>query len=145
MTASSDLRIGDAERDATIDLLGRHFVDGRLTRLEHEERTEAALRARTQTQLDALLADLPDLDRPRGDQAPVPARLGPPWSTPWLWPLPLLVMVLFVVGAAAHGAPPVLPLLVLAVVVVRMGRRRGAARAHGYSPHRHGWTEHRHH
>jgi hypothetical protein len=123
-----DLRIGDAERDATIDLLGRHFVDGRVTRLEHEERIEAALRARTRSDLDALLADLPDLRaRERESARPVVHRASA------RWPLPLVLLAFLVVGVALHGGP-VVPLVVLVLVVSRLARHRHGA--HGWGPPR---------
>jgi hypothetical protein len=56
------MRIGDAERDAVIEQLNQHYAAGRLTQLEHEERTSLALTARTAADLDVLLADLPPLD-----------------------------------------------------------------------------------
>lgn len=73
---SSALRIGDAERDRAIDMLREHYAAGRLTKLEHEERTELALRARTGADLDALFADLPlpdpaDVDVMRRRRRPV--------------------------------------------------------------------------
>lgn len=64
-TLTSDLRVGDAERDQALSELGRHFAEGRLTPLEHEERSSAAIAARTQTDLDALFADLPILENRR--------------------------------------------------------------------------------
>lgn len=54
-----DLRIGDAERDATMTLLREHFAAGRLTLDELGERIDDALAAKTQSQIDALLFDLP--------------------------------------------------------------------------------------
>jgi len=54
-----DLRIGDAERDVTMTLLREHFVAGRLAFDELTERIDAALVAKTQRQIDRLLADLP--------------------------------------------------------------------------------------
>jgi uncharacterized protein DUF1707 len=54
-----DLRIGDAERDAAMAHLREHFVAGRLTFDELTERIDAALLAKTQRQIDRLLADLP--------------------------------------------------------------------------------------
>jgi Flp pilus assembly protein TadB len=56
---SAALRIGDAEREAAISSLTSHFAEGRLTQVEHEERTELALNARTGRDLDVLFADLP--------------------------------------------------------------------------------------
>jgi len=61
---NDSLRIGDAERDAAIAALARHFADGRLTQDEHEERIARALRARTGADLGVLFADLPRLDQP---------------------------------------------------------------------------------
>jgi Domain of unknown function (DUF1707) len=73
-----DLRIGDAERDIAMTQLREHFVAGRLTFDELTERIDAALIAKTQRQVDRLLADLPRPPRPpraaRPDAAlPVPA------------------------------------------------------------------------
>jgi hypothetical protein len=56
-----ELRIGDAERDAAMDQLREHFAAGRLTLDELTERIDGALAAKTQTQIDALMADLPQL------------------------------------------------------------------------------------
>jgi hypothetical protein len=56
---TTTLRIGDAEREAAISSLTSHFAEGRLTQVEHEERTELALTARTGRDLDVLFADLP--------------------------------------------------------------------------------------
>src|SRR5215470_17475205 len=54
-----DLRIGDAERDAAMAQLREHFVAGRLTFDELSERIDATLTAKTQRQIDSLMADLP--------------------------------------------------------------------------------------
>jgi hypothetical protein len=54
-----DLRIGDAERDAVMAQLREHFVAGRLTFDELTERIDVALTAKTQRQIDRLMADLP--------------------------------------------------------------------------------------
>jgi hypothetical protein len=59
--AGYDLRIGDAERDVTIAKLREHFAAGRLTLEELTERIDGALAAKTQGQIDALIADLPRL------------------------------------------------------------------------------------
>jgi Domain of unknown function (DUF1707) len=54
-----DLRIGDAERDAAMVQLREHFAAGRLTFDELTERIDLALAAKTQGQIDRLMADLP--------------------------------------------------------------------------------------
>jgi Domain of unknown function (DUF1707) len=56
-----DLRIGDAERDATMTQLREHFAAGRLTLDEVTERIDLALAAKTRGQIDGLMADLPQL------------------------------------------------------------------------------------
>ena len=73
-----DLRIGDAERDVAMAQLREHFVAGRLTFDELSERIDFALTAKTQRQIDRLMADLPRPPRPsRATRAepdvPVPA------------------------------------------------------------------------
>jgi hypothetical protein len=65
-----DLRIGDAERDAITLQLREHFAAGRLTIDELTERIDAALTAKTQRQIDALMADLPKMPTPRRPAAP---------------------------------------------------------------------------
>jgi Domain of unknown function (DUF1707) len=70
-----DLRIGDAERDAAMAQLREHFVAGRLTFDELTERIDVALTAKTQRQLDRMMADLPRPPRVRRTEPadPVPA------------------------------------------------------------------------
>jgi len=68
-----DLRIGDAERDAAMAQLREHFVAGRLTFDELSERIDAALTAKTQRQLDHLMADLPRPPRVHRAEPALPA------------------------------------------------------------------------
>jgi hypothetical protein len=49
----------DVERDWTIECLGRACSEGRLTLGELEQRVEAALAARSRSELEVLIADLP--------------------------------------------------------------------------------------
>jgi hypothetical protein len=73
-----DVRIGDAERDATMVQLREHFVAGRLRLDELTERIDAALTARTQRQIDALMADLPRPPRTaRSSGGSRGSRVGP--------------------------------------------------------------------
>ena len=55
----SELRAADNDRRRVLAQLERHFVDGRLTSDEYDERVGLALAARTFGDLDALLRDLP--------------------------------------------------------------------------------------
>jgi hypothetical protein len=56
------IRASDADRDRTAALLREHHAAGRLTMEEFNERMDAALNAKTLTELDDLLADLPVID-----------------------------------------------------------------------------------
>jgi hypothetical protein len=60
-------RVGNAERDRAVALLGEHWRAGRLDPAEHELRVTRAKAAVTRADLDALFADLPE-----GPQAPAP-------------------------------------------------------------------------
>ena len=70
-----DVRIGDAERDAVMAQLREHFAAGRLDLDELTDRIDSALAAKTQRQIDVLMADLPRLARPARAQ---PERSAPP-------------------------------------------------------------------
>jgi Domain of unknown function (DUF1707) len=55
-----ELRVGDRERRATDDRLRAALDDGVLTLVEYDERTKDCWAARTQHDLDVLVADLPE-------------------------------------------------------------------------------------
>ncbi len=57
--AYGGIRIGDAERNEAVRLLGEHFEAGRLSQDEHSERVDKALQATSRKDLDALFTDLP--------------------------------------------------------------------------------------
>jgi len=77
MRSDSRIRASDADRDRVASLLQEHHAAGRLTADEFAERIDAALRARTLGELDALLADLPHIDL-RGYQLPDASLRRPP-------------------------------------------------------------------
>ncbi|MFI5729137.1 DUF1707 domain-containing protein [Kribbella sp. NPDC051587] len=101
-----DMRIGDAEREEAVRRLGEHYESGRLTADEHSERVEAALRAKTKSELGAVFTDLP-----LEEQAEAP-RKGRPVGSPFgKVPRPLLVAlgvvaVLASVACAVFGGHP---------------------------------------
>jgi hypothetical protein len=88
-----DLRVSDAERSATVDLLRRHHAEGRLETAELEERIERSYAAKTRGELDAPIADLPGArSRRRTRQRPV-----------WI-PFPLVAIALLAaVAIGTHG------------------------------------------
>jgi hypothetical protein len=100
---SGPVRIGDAERDEAVSALGDHFVAGRLTREEFDERSDLATRARYDGDLDPLFADLPD----PAALARVPRAWSPgfrPGPPPLAWLVPVLLIGM-VVTAVALTAP----------------------------------------
>ena len=71
MSAQDDsMLVSDAERDATLKILGDNAAVGRLSMDELEDRCDRALTARTRGELTALTKDLPD------DTALVSSRAG---------------------------------------------------------------------
>jgi uncharacterized membrane protein len=119
---SPELRLGDAERQQALDALGEHFAQGRLTREELDERSDAVWSAKTHGDLSPLFADLPVGRAPRPERSRMQGRPGPrPFPGPFLRPLlvPLFV-VLVVLTVLTH-----LPLVLLAVALwFVLGHRR---------------------
>jgi Domain of unknown function (DUF1707) len=68
------IRASDRERDAVVQRVQDAFAEGRLNDDEFDERSRAALTARTHADLDALLADLPAAPTAPG---PAPELPGP--------------------------------------------------------------------
>jgi hypothetical protein len=64
MTPGPDLRVGDAERDATAERLRESYAEGRLTLDEFNERLNAALAATTERELSLVTRDLPHATAP---------------------------------------------------------------------------------
>jgi hypothetical protein len=74
-----ELRVSDAEREATVVRLREAGGEGRLTLEELAERVEAADAARTRGELDALTADLPESTAWRDGATPDVARKERRW------------------------------------------------------------------
>ncbi|HET6950617.1 MAG TPA: DUF1707 domain-containing protein [Acidimicrobiales bacterium] len=86
MVDRGDERIGDAERDAAVDLLRTHTGAGRLTLDEFEELVGDVYAARTRAELHAVLDDLPAGVAPPPAAAPGAAAATP--ATPPVTPPP---------------------------------------------------------
>jgi hypothetical protein len=73
-----ELRVSDAERADVADRLSKHYSDGRLDQAEFNERLDRAMKAKTQSDLSGLFADLPATEDPgkevRQHSAPPPRR-----------------------------------------------------------------------
>jgi len=114
-----ELRIGDQEREAAVSALGEHYVAGRLTKQEFDDRSAVAWKARTNSDLAPLFVDLPPLH-----QAGRPSTRQPSTATP-AWPaspsprrsggfrVPVLPMVLIIVGLVMLTDGWAIPLLIL--------------------------------
>jgi hypothetical protein len=63
-TGYSNIRVGDAEREATASQLRDHYADGRLTLDELNERLDQTFAAKTRADLNAITRDLPMTARP---------------------------------------------------------------------------------
>jgi hypothetical protein len=66
--AGTGMRVSDADRAVVADRLAQHFGDGRLDKAEFDHRLDRALRAKTRSDLIALLSDLPEGLGPIGDE-----------------------------------------------------------------------------
>jgi hypothetical protein len=64
MATGFNVRIGDADREATAAQLRDHYADGRLTLDELNERLDQTFAAKTKNDLDVVMRDLPHVPRP---------------------------------------------------------------------------------
>ena len=114
MAIRKDVRVSDAERDSAAAALQEHFVQGRLTLDELQERLNSVLSARTYGQLDDVFADMPNL--PPRPAVPEPAELP--------------------VFPARYAAVAIM-IIVMAVwlVVVAWFSQRGYGYGYGVPPH----------
>jgi hypothetical protein len=119
------LRIGDTERSTAVEQLNDHYAAGRLTRLEHDERVDFALAAKTQADLLVLFADLPQ-SHPGEMQRRRRHRGIPMFGVPLLGALIVLMFVALAVSTVVIlvKALPVLFLVLAGVIAFRIMRHR---------------------
>jgi hypothetical protein len=86
MATGYNVRIGDADREAIAAQLQEHYADGRLTLDELNERLDQTFAAKTKTDLDVVMRDLPHVARPFTD-APAAGFGNTAWQGP-AWPGP---------------------------------------------------------
>jgi hypothetical protein len=168
MASQSYMRVGDAEREATVSELREHFASGRLTQEEFDERLSQAFAAKTRAELDSVLRDLPSV-RPLAATAPPRSGYG---SGAWsgsaggpgpsagtgprmgiftgamaaLWSALLVFSVLdFGFGFGGGGRPIAVVLFLAALAMLRrlvlgriFGRRRGGGGPRGKGGRRRG-------
>jgi len=125
------IRIGDAEREAAISSLTSHFAEGRLTQLEHDERTSLALNAKTGRDLDVLFADLPR----RADATPATRRPSRGFRIERLMQPLFAAFFIGVTIFVVLNLLPTIALVILAIVACRLlfgFRRHHWYRAQGW-------------
>jgi hypothetical protein len=133
----ADIRISDADREAVVEFIKRHYAVGRLSDAEMSARVDAAYAARYESQLERLTWDLPDLPPERAlARRPAARALGPAAALgglavggvavasllpPELWAMlvPLVLMLLFTV------APLAVPVLAVLWLVRGLGASPG--------------------
>ena len=161
MASGFEMRVSDAEREATAAELREHYASGRLTLDELNERIDRALAAKTRGDLDALMRDLPSA-RPGGTgfAGAQAGGTGPTWdgaSQAWAGPgkragqaigamvvmfVAMSVLLLFgflAVFGLGPGRPIGVVLLLAGLAMLRrliFGRRR---RMRGCGPRRRRW------
>ncbi len=114
------MRAGDKDRQRVVELLGKHFGEGRLAVEEFDERVVRAHAAVYLDELPTLTADLPHepAARPRATRRPLPV---PPVV------VVLLVMLLAssLVSAAIQGVPA---FFIVVLLFLLLRRRRWSRR-----------------
>ncbi|MBV8987023.1 MAG: DUF1707 domain-containing protein [Solirubrobacterales bacterium] len=111
-----ELRAADRDRDAIADILREEHVAGRLESEEFQERIDRCYSAKTYSELDGLIADLPA--EPRAH----------PRSRPPRWPALALVPVLIALLVLSQGRLlwVAIPLFFFVVRPGLLGSRGGA-------------------
>lgn len=123
MAADEWMRAADRDREEAVEILREAYAEGRLDQAELDERTDAALRARTWGELRRLTADIP----PPAPGADLPSAAVRPSGQPLVRrAVSLSTLVLtavfacVVIGAAARNIMVVaLAVLVGSAVAIR--------------------------
>jgi hypothetical protein len=116
------VRIGDAERDRAVSQLSEHFVAGRLTQGEFEERSEQVTRARYSDDIEPVFDDLPapaELQVAQPSRPVAARRAGPP---PQFLMIAPFLMIGLVVSSIALTAPWLLWGFFWILLISGMGR-----------------------
>jgi hypothetical protein len=105
MTDTPEVRASDADREAVVNRLSGHGAAGRLDAEELEQRTAAALGARTVGELAVLESDLPATQAPRPARSAHGARIPPLGRFRVYLPVIALLVVIWAVTGADYFWP----------------------------------------
>ena len=94
MAGTGDFRVGDAEREAVAAELREHYAQGRLSLDDFQRSLDASFVAKTRSDLDQLISDLPHTHARRA------GRCRPPDQAPGISTAAALA------PAGADGVPP---------------------------------------
>jgi hypothetical protein len=100
-TSYAGLRISDAERAEVADLLARHYGDGRLDQAEFNQRLDQAMQAKTYSDLDGIMVDLPRTDAEASEAPKATERRR--HQHRHLRPLVLTVFIVIAAATVAHA------------------------------------------
>jgi hypothetical protein len=129
------MRVSNAERTEVADRLAKHYGDGRLDEEEFNERLDRAMKAKTQADLHALFADLPD--QPSQPTVEEPREIVPQrHRRPLIARVAFLVLLVLLVSAVLHtvtvpfwglwgfglGGGVFMPWLLIAIIVFLVWR-----------------------
>ena len=149
MATNPGIRASDADRDKIVTALRENLAEGRLTTEEFDERLDKALAAKTQGELEGLMADLPGTgisqragaspDRAEDNPPSRRGRFYPARRTAWgmLFMLGVLVVVIWLFSGAHASLSFLWVVAALAVLIVarqimgprpRSGRRSARRR-----------------
>jgi hypothetical protein len=155
MATGYNVRVGDADREATAAQLREHYADGRLTLEELNERLDQTFAAKTKADLNTVMRDLPQAPRPTagmpyggtGWQGPMVTRPGQDYGQDsghgqqqrgpgafapvmgLVWLCVIFGSLILFGGFGGGGRPLAIVLFLAALALVRrligLGRRRG--------------------
>jgi hypothetical protein len=119
-TAKLELRASDVERERASSILRTNAAEGRLDMKELEDRLGVAYSARTRSELDALLEDLPHARSKRPRDFPIHRAI-------YLWVIAGMVL-LWAIGGSGYFWP-MWPAFGWGIGLLAHGSSRGACRS----------------
>ena len=131
MSRHGAIRASDADRDQIVDRLHRASTEGRIASEELEHRVSIALKAKTYSELEATVADLPRLRTRSGNGLERRRSVGS-WVVSSARTNPMLLLLMIPVLAVAMAV--VVTITVLWAVLMLLVMMFGGRRRHGPPP-----------